>query len=190
VADGGAGPGSRRLLDARRRPGCAPYDGGAQRDAVERPGQPVGDDQPAMARRVLDGGHELGNHTQHHLPMRGLGPAAAHREIVECAHRLRQLTGSQGRWFRASGTQHTTRVIRTAAAHAGYARCLSYDVDSLDWTDPGPDAVVRAVLDNARGGSIISLHLGHRGTIAALPPLIDGLGKKGLRAQSVTELVG
>ncbi|MGZ4592476.1 MAG: polysaccharide deacetylase family protein [Actinomycetes bacterium] len=148
------------------------------------------DDQPAMARRVLDGGHELGNHTQHHLPMRGLGPAAAHREIVECAHRLRQLTGSQGRWFRASGTQHTTRVIRTAAAHAGYARCLSYDVDSLDWTDPGPDAVVRAVLDNARGGSIISLHLGHRGTIAALPPLIDGLGKKGLWAQSVTELVG
>jgi peptidoglycan/xylan/chitin deacetylase (PgdA/CDA1 family) len=147
------------------------------------------DSEPAMAHRVLSGGHELGNHTQHHLPMRGLDATIAHQEIVECGRTLRRLTGSQGRWFRASGTQHTTRIIRTAAARAGYARCLSYDVDSLDWTDPGPDAIVRAVLENARGGSIISLHLGHTGTVAALPPLLDGLHKRGLRATSVGELV-
>ena len=147
------------------------------------------DSEPVMARRVLSAGHELGNHTQHHLPMRGLDAATAHGEIVECARTLHRLTGSQGRWFRASGTQHTTRVIRIAAARAGYARCLSYDVDSLDWTDPGPDAIVRAVLDTAQGGSIVSLHLGHRGTVAALPPLLDGLRKKGLTPTSVGELV-
>jgi peptidoglycan/xylan/chitin deacetylase (PgdA/CDA1 family) len=147
------------------------------------------DAEPAMADRVLSGGHELGNHTQHHYPMRGLNAVSAHQEIVECGRTLRRLTGSQGRWFRASGTQHTTRIIRAAAAHAGYAQCLSYDVDSLDWTDPGPDAIVHAVLGNARGGSIISLHLGHRGTVAALPRLLDGLRGKGLRAATVGELV-
>jgi peptidoglycan/xylan/chitin deacetylase (PgdA/CDA1 family) len=147
------------------------------------------DSEPVMARRVLSGGHELGNHTQHHLAMRSLDAATAHREIAECAHTLHRLTGSERRWFRASGTQHTTRVIRTAAARAGYAQCLSYDVDSLDWTDPGPDVIVRAVLDNAQGGSIVSLHLGHPGTVAALPPLLDGLRKKGLTPTSVGELV-
>jgi peptidoglycan/xylan/chitin deacetylase (PgdA/CDA1 family) len=145
--------------------------------------------EPAMAKRVLSGGHELGNHTQHHLPMLGLGANTAHQEIVECARTLRRLTGSPGRWFRASGTQHTTRIIRKAAARAGYAQCLSYDVDSLDWTDPGPAAIVRAVLKAARGGSIVSLHLGHPGTVAALPPLLDALRQRGLKPTSVGELV-
>jgi peptidoglycan/xylan/chitin deacetylase (PgdA/CDA1 family) len=81
-------------------------------------------------------------------------------------------------------------VIRAAAAQAGYAQCLSYDVDSLDWTDPGPDAIVRAVLDRAKGGSIVSLHLGHSGTVAALPRLLDGLRQKRLTATTVGELVG
>jgi peptidoglycan/xylan/chitin deacetylase (PgdA/CDA1 family) len=145
--------------------------------------------EPAMASRVLKAGHELGNHTQHHLPMRGLDAATTYAEIVGCARTLHRLTGSQGKWFRASGTQHTDRIIRKAAAQAGYAQCLSYDLDSLDWTDPGPDAIVRAVLAGARGGSIVSLHLGHRGTVAAMPALLAGLQKLGLKPTTVSELV-
>lgn len=147
------------------------------------------DAQPAMARRILHGGHELGNHTQHHLAMRELSSAAAYDEIVGCATTLRRLTGSQGRWFRPSGTQHTTEVIRAAAGKAGYAQCLSYDVDSLDYTDPGPAAVVRNVLTTVRNGSIISLHLGHHGTVQAIPPLLQGLRARGLRAVTVSELL-
>jgi peptidoglycan/xylan/chitin deacetylase (PgdA/CDA1 family) len=122
--------------------------------------------------------------------MRGLGAATALREIVQCRQTLHRLTGSPGRWFRASGTQHTTPTIRTAAAHAGYAQCLSYDVDSLDWTDPAPEVIVRTVLDQVRGGSIVSLHLGHAGTVSALPALLDGLHKKKLEATTVGKLVG
>jgi peptidoglycan/xylan/chitin deacetylase (PgdA/CDA1 family) len=145
--------------------------------------------EPAMATRVLGAGHELGNHTQHHLPMRGLDAATAYQEVVGCARTLHRLTGSQGRWFRASGTQHTNSIIRSAAARAGYAQCLSYDLDSLDWTDPGPDAIVRAVLAGAKGGSIVSLHLGHPGTVAAMPALLAGLQTMGLKPTTVAELV-
>jgi peptidoglycan/xylan/chitin deacetylase (PgdA/CDA1 family) len=146
--------------------------------------------EPAMAGRVLGAGHELGNHTLHHLPMLGLDAATSYAEIVGCARTLHRLTGSQGRWFRASGTQHTNPIIRTAAARAGYAQCLSYDLDSLDWTDPGPAAIVRAVLAGARGGSIVSLHLGHRGTVAAMPAVLSGLQTLGLKPTTVGELVG
>jgi hypothetical protein len=51
--------------------------------------------------------------------MRGLSARVAQREIVDCARTLRRITGSQGHWFRASGTQHTTPTIRAAAAAAG-----------------------------------------------------------------------
>lgn len=144
--------------------------------------------KPRMARRILDGGHELGNHTLNHRAMRRLGSAAAYKEIAGCAAVLSKLTGSPGRWFRPSGTQHTTAVIRRAAAEAGYDRCLSYDVDSLDWTDPGPSVVVRTVLGAARGGSVVSMHLGHPGTVAALPHIIEGLVRRDLRPVTVSEL--
>jgi peptidoglycan/xylan/chitin deacetylase (PgdA/CDA1 family) len=122
--------------------------------------------------------------------MRRLDPAQAHREIERAAELLERLTGSRGRWFRPSGTPRSTPTIRAAAASSGYERCLAYDVDPLDYTDPGADAVVRRVLAAARPGSIVSLHLGHAGTVAALPRILDGLSERGLRSVGMTGLVG
>ncbi len=56
---------------------------------------------------------------------------------------------------------------------------LSYDVDSPDFTDPGPAAVRRAVRAVTAGG-VVSLHLGHPGTAEALPGLLDDLAARGL----------
>ncbi|MFD7666309.1 polysaccharide deacetylase family protein [Streptomyces sp. NPDC059788] len=147
------------------------------------------DEQPRMARRILDGGHELGNHTQRHLDICAMTAEDAYAEISGCAERLRKLTGTIGSWFRPSRTQHATELVTRLARRAGYPHVLSYDVDSLDADDPGAPAVQRTVLDRARAGSIVSLHLGHAGTVAALPPILDGLHRRGLRAVTTTELV-
>lgn len=66
------------------------------------------DEHPDMARRILDGGHELGNHTQRHLAVNAMSEAEAYAEITGCAQRLKRLTGSIGTWFRPSQTQHAT----------------------------------------------------------------------------------
>lgn len=144
---------------------------------------------PEMATRILHGRHDLGNHTMHHKPMRTLGSADAHREVGDCAAVLRRTANSKGRWFRASGTQRTTPLIRSAAAAAGYDTCVSYDVDGLDWQDPPAATVVRAVLDGVRPGSIVSLHLGHQVTIAALPRILAGLSTQRLQPVTLTELL-
>jgi peptidoglycan/xylan/chitin deacetylase (PgdA/CDA1 family) len=146
------------------------------------------DQYPEMARRVLDGGHELGNHTEHHIDISALSPAGAYAEIAGCADRLTRLTGSRGRWFRPSQAQHATPTVRAAAARAGYPTVLSYDLDSLDYTDPGPAAVTRTVLSRVTGGDVVSLHLGHAGTVAALPAILDGLRIRGLRPVTVDAL--
>jgi peptidoglycan/xylan/chitin deacetylase (PgdA/CDA1 family) len=144
---------------------------------------------PEMAKRILQGGHDLGNHTMHHKPMRQLGSATARREVGDCADVLRRTAGSQGRWFRASGTQKTTPVIRSAASAAGYQTCVSYDVDGLDWQDPNPATVRSAVLNNVQAGSIVSLHLGHQVTIEALPQILAGLSAKNLKPVTLSELL-
>ncbi|MCP2314577.1 polysaccharide deacetylase family protein [Kitasatospora paracochleata] len=146
------------------------------------------DEQPQLARRILDGGHELGNHTLNHGDMSALDPERAYAEIAGCAERLERLTGSKGRWFRPSRARDCTPTVAAQALRAGYEHCLGYDLDSRDFTDPGASAVRDTVLGRVRPGSIVSLHFGHQGTVAALPAILDGLTARNLRPVTATEL--
>jgi len=148
------------------------------------------DQEPSMAKRILAGGHELGNHTYRHLTMPPLSEVVDESEITRCADVLRRLTGSAGRWFRPSGTVHATPAILEAAGRAGYATSLSYDVDPADYADPGATAVTKRVLSAVRPGSIVSLHLGHLGTVQAMPAILDGLRSRGLAAVTMSDLMG
>ncbi|MFI6036367.1 polysaccharide deacetylase family protein [Streptomyces sp. NPDC051315] len=147
------------------------------------------EEHPGLARRVLDGGHDLGNHTHRHLDINALPEAEAEREIVACADRLRRLTGSIGTWFRPSRAARASPAVEALARRAGYPHVLSYDVDSLDFTSPGGPAVARTVLDGIRHGSVVSLHFGYADTVAALPAVLAELHRRGLRAVTTTELL-
>ncbi|MEU3060798.1 polysaccharide deacetylase family protein [Streptomyces subrutilus] len=147
------------------------------------------DDHPDMARRVLDGGHELGNHTQRHLAINDMPQDEAYAEITGCAQRLKRLTGSIGTWFRPSQTQNASPLVQKLAQRAGYPHVLSYDVDSLDFTSPGAAAVLRNVTGTIHGGSVVSLHFGYADTVDAMPPLLEELARRKLRAVTTTELL-
>jgi len=145
--------------------------------------------EPTFGRRILDGGHELGNHTMHHLALTSMSKSAVTAEISGCADVLRRLVGTIGTWFRPSQTQFATPVIHDAAVAVGYRATLSYDVDSLDYTDPGATAITRNVLRQVQRGSIISLHAGHPGTVVAMPALLAGLRAHGLQPMTMTALM-
>ncbi|MEO3976611.1 polysaccharide deacetylase family protein [Streptomyces sp. CAU 1734] len=147
------------------------------------------DEHPGLARRVLDGGHELGNHTLSHVTVNELAEADALAEITGCAERLRRLTGSIGSWFRPSRTQYATPLVVRLARRAGYPHVLSYELDSLDSTSPGATAVTRTVTGQIQRGSVVSLHFGYADTVAALPALLDELDRRRLRAVTTTELL-
>jgi peptidoglycan/xylan/chitin deacetylase (PgdA/CDA1 family) len=66
---------------------------------------------------------------------------------------------------------------------------LSYDVDSLDHGDPGAESVCRTVLSTVRPGSVVSMHMGCNGTLAALPAILDELHRRGLEAVTATRLL-
>jgi peptidoglycan/xylan/chitin deacetylase (PgdA/CDA1 family) len=144
---------------------------------------------PDVARMIRDAGHELGNHTWSHRTMPRLSAGAVRDEVDRAAAELVRLTGSPGRWFRPSGTPHSTSAIRAAAVAAGYGACLGYDVDPLDYTDPGPAAITRALAASVRPGSIVSLHLGHPGTLAALPAVLAHLHDRGLAPVTASALL-
>ena len=144
---------------------------------------------PALGKAILAAGHDLGNHTWSHQPMRRLSAAEAGAEVSRGAAQVAAVRGSAGLLFRPSGTPASTATIRSAARASGYARCISYDVDPQDYLDPGAGAVQARTLAAVRAGSIVSLHLGHLGTVAALPGILAGLRARGLHAVTITELL-
>ncbi|HEY1973441.1 MAG TPA: polysaccharide deacetylase family protein [Pseudonocardia sp.] len=142
---------------------------------------------PDAAKMVLDLGHELGNHTWSHRDIGKLSVAQQREEIVRCRDRIHQLTGQPGAWFRQSQAQYPTKELLKLAGAAGYPRVLAYDLDSLDWSDPGPAKVV-AQLKKAKAGSVVSMHLGHQGTLTAIPKILADLAERGLRPVTATRL--
>lgn len=143
----------------------------------------------SVGRDIVADGHDLGNHTWSHQQMPSLSAARARQEITDGAAAVARAVGSAGLLFRPSGTRTSTPTIRAAAAAAGYQRCISYDVDPRDYQDPGRDAVASRTIAAMTTGSIVSLHLGHQGTVDALPAIFTALGSRGLRAVRVTDLL-
>jgi peptidoglycan/xylan/chitin deacetylase (PgdA/CDA1 family) len=143
-----------------------------------------------LGRDIIAAGHDLGNHTWSHQVMPRLSLAEASLEIGRGADAVAAVQGKPGDLFRPSGTPASTATIRTAARAHGYHRCLSYGVDPLDYLDPGAHAIRVRTLDQIYAGAIVSLHLGHPGTIEALPGILTALHDRHLQAVTVTTLLG
>jgi peptidoglycan/xylan/chitin deacetylase (PgdA/CDA1 family) len=145
-------------------------------------------DNPGIAAEILAGGHQLGNHTWSHQDINSLSEGEMRQEVIRCRDLLDQTTGTPGAYFRPSQTPTANELMKQVAGAAGYAISLSYDVDSLDFTDPGA-AAVRTNMAAAQAGSIVSMHLGHQDTVDALPDVLDDLNARGLAAVTVGELL-
>jgi peptidoglycan/xylan/chitin deacetylase (PgdA/CDA1 family) len=152
------------------------------------------DANPTWAGKITNAGHELANHTYTHPSFLTLSREAMLDEIVRCRDVLERLSGSPTRLFRPSGTDDGTAALPDAvldvAGEAGYQTVLGFDVDPRDYDDPGAHAVAQRTLGAVAPGSIVSLHFGHPGTVAALPAILDGLDEKRLTPVHASQLLG
>lgn len=144
---------------------------------------------PEQARAVVAAGHEIGNHTWSHTQLKQVSAGTARSEVARGRSALSAAGLAPGWWFRPSGTQRSTATIRAAALAAGYHRCVSYDVDPEDYLDPGAALVRSRTRKAVRAGSIVSLHLGHGGTAAALPGILSDLSRAGLAPVTLSTLL-
>jgi hypothetical protein len=90
-------------------------------------------------------------------------------------------------YFRPPYGAYNSAVL-SAAATAGYRYTVLWDVDTRDWTNPGPSAIVSRAVNPATAGSIILLHVKPE-TARALPLIIRRLRNRGLTPISLEELI-
>ena len=144
---------------------------------------------PAIGKEILAAGNDLGNHTYSHQAMMHLNYKQALNEITKGQTAIKNAVGTSQKYFRPSGTPKSNSTIRKAALAAGYSNCITYDVDTLDYQDPKPSAIIDNCMKAVKNGSIISLHLGHKNTVLALPKLISELNSHNLKPVTISTLL-
>jgi peptidoglycan/xylan/chitin deacetylase (PgdA/CDA1 family) len=141
---------------------------------------------------------EFGNHSYEHdaftAPCYGLPILPAADRTADVRHAGRIIAADvpdPTPYFRFPGGCHDKKAVRAVLA-AGVTP-VQWDVISGDAFGHDPRAITRTVLKEARGGSIVVMHLNGAPTApqthAALPGIITGLRSRGLRLVKVSELL-
>jgi len=147
---------------------------------------------PGAGRRLIAGGHELGNHTYSHERMVLRSPAFVRSEI-ERTDALIRTAGHPGPIHFRPPFAYKLVALPWYLARTGRTT-ITWDVEPDSYPDVAAtaDGIVRHVLDRVRPGSIILLHIWYpsRGTsLAAVGPLVDSLHARGYRVGPVRELL-
>jgi peptidoglycan/xylan/chitin deacetylase (PgdA/CDA1 family) len=138
---------------------------------------------------------DLGNHSWDHPDFRDLTAAEIAEQLLSTENALVPIIGQSTKpWFRPPYGGWNDRV-RNRVGAAGWAYLVMWDVDTIDWrpvADGGPTAadIVAEVTANARGGSIVLMHLGGYHTLEALPGILAAIEAKGLVPVTLDELLG
>jgi len=138
---------------------------------------------PNLVRRIVDEGHEIGNHTYYHPNLALCWPEHIRLELNATQLLIQTLTGRATTLFRppyAADTQPARLAELTPlqiAQDQNYLVVLE-NIDPQDWARPGADVILQRVKQQRHDGNIILLHDagGDRSqTLEALPRIIEYL---------------
>jgi peptidoglycan/xylan/chitin deacetylase (PgdA/CDA1 family) len=147
---------------------------------------------PELGRRIVAGGHVLGNHTWSHQRMVGRSLSLVRREVEDTDRQIRT-AGQRGPIHFRAPYSHKFVTLPWYLHRTGRTN-VSWNVepDGSPAIAATADGIVRHVLEEARPGSIILLHPWYPSretTRQALPGIIRGLRARGYELVTVPELL-
>ncbi|MDR3350313.1 MAG: polysaccharide deacetylase family protein [Prevotellaceae bacterium] len=112
--------------------------------------------QERLLRRMVEEGHQLGNHTYSHSVLFPLWPLAKmKKDMQECEERIRHFMDSRPLFRPPFGV--TNPAVAKAAAQLGY-HAMGWNVRSFDTTAKNYRNAVKRINKKLRPGNIILLH--------------------------------
>lgn len=144
---------------------------------------------PDVVRRIVEEGHEVGNHSWSHPLLTQLGQESVDSQLRRTHDAIVKACGTAPLLYRppygAVRLSQRTRIEKTF----GYPAIL-WDVDPQDWQHPrSAQKVYDRIHSQTRPGSIILCHDIHETTVAAMPATLDDLTARGFRFATVTQLI-
>lgn len=144
---------------------------------------------PQLVMRMLNEGHEVGNHTWSHPYLTSRSSDGVVRELDRTTSAIYQVTGKVPVTMRPPyGAMHARQ--RLMVHERRNMPTVLWSVDPQDWRRPGASVVARRILDQTRPGGIVLSHDIHSPTIRAMPATLDGLTARGYDFVTVSEMLG
>lgn len=145
------------------------------------------EEYPDYFKRLLQDGHEIGNHSYDHPDFTKLNRHQLKEQLQRTERAVKEASGIDlkplFRYPYGSRNEWTNDFIQ----RNGY-KSIFWSVDTVDWRD-GSERVRAVVLEKAKGGDIILSHLGNASTGPVLAELIDLLMGRGYKFVTISELV-
>ena len=143
-------------------------------------------DAPDMAARIVQDGHEIGNHTFHHLNLTTIPLSFIESEIKSDNDVIYQACGVRPKFFRPPGGRIDDDGFRIAREN--HLTTVMWTDDPADFNSPGPEVIEDRLLKHIRPGAVILLHSGIEQTLSILPDLIAQLRRGGYRFVTMSEM--
>jgi peptidoglycan/xylan/chitin deacetylase (PgdA/CDA1 family) len=142
---------------------------------------------PELARRMIDEGHELANHSWSHRKPTDLDDATLLDEVDKATAAIVAATGVKPGLYRppylALLPAQGSLINRTCGLLV-----LTETWNSLDWQRPPPGAVRERMLSGIPNGSIVLAHESFPQSVAEMPGIIAELAARGYRSVTVSAL--
>ncbi len=133
---------------------------------------------PQLARRMINEGHSIGNHSYQHGHLFNLKLTAGLRqEITQCNQTIYQHTGKNTSLFRAPHgvmTPHLAKAIQMTNMHS-----IGWNVRSFDTVITDPDKLLRKIMSQLSDNCVVLLHDYPEVTAKILPQLIENAHSQG-----------
>jgi peptidoglycan-N-acetylglucosamine deacetylase len=146
---------------------------------------------PDLAREIVRRGHAIGNHTFGHRILPLLSSAECERELVRGRDAIERATGVRPLLVRTPKGYKSARVARIVSRLGG--RLIGFSYPIFDVQNPPPEKLVKRLLSRIDPGDIVVMHDGSAprcggsrdSLVAALPEILEGIQKEGLRTVSL-----
>jgi peptidoglycan/xylan/chitin deacetylase (PgdA/CDA1 family) len=149
--------------------------------------------RPDIVRRVVEAGHDIGNHTWDHPSLIWCSPAETRRQLTETQKAIADACGVRPVLFRPPfggrrpGTFATARSLGLTP--------IMWSVTCYDWSATSNESIERKAHEQIKGGDVILLHDGsHRGfgidrshTVKATANLVRECSEQGYEFAGILE---
>ncbi|MFD8668723.1 polysaccharide deacetylase family protein [Streptomyces microflavus] len=138
-------------------------------------------------RRIQDEGHEVANHTWTHEILTDREPDEIRAELEKTQVAIEKITGKKPRLMRPPQGR-TDDTVSEISKELGLSQVL-WSATAKDYSTNDSALITKRILDQAGKDGIILLHDIYKGTVPAVPGIIDALRKDGYTFVTVPELM-
>ena len=144
---------------------------------------------PQILRRMINEGHEIGNHSYSHPRLTDLSTEEVHAEVAACHDAVvAAATLPPGTIRPPYGA--VNQALRDQFLNDFDYPTVLWDVDPRDWDSATSDEdVINHILTESDHGEIIITHDIHERTITSMPAILDGLLAQGFSFVTISELL-